>query len=247
LIVHLVSSGNAPSPIALDPQTHELTVNGTSGEDDISVRDDSQAGNVLTVLNNVFGRAFTPSDVQKISITTADGNDSVFMRLFATDAAMDIDTGSGNDTISADTSSPEPAVITAGDGNDSVNVADENSPTIHGGDGNDVIQTGAGQQLIYGEGGSDTIHAGAGSDLVSGGGGKDHLFGQQGKDRLYGGAGNDALDGGPGTDRIFGQAGNDKIFAAGDGVADTVDGGDGQDTCTADAGIDVLTDIETVL
>ena len=252
LIERLTADGTEPSPIAFDPNTHSVTVTATSGADRVDIRDPSNQAGVTNVFLNDFGRAFSAQDLQSLSVLTGAGNDSISMTLNVPDPTMNIDAGDGDDTIQVQTSGKNPVIIQAGAGNDTVNIADKNSPTVHGGDGNDAIKSGAGQQFLYGDGGSDTIHAGEGSDLVNGGGGKDHLFGQQGKDRLYGGNGNDAIDGGsgddrlnggPGTDKLFGGSGNDS-FSTVDGETDSLFGDGGADSATADP-IDVLTSIES--
>ncbi len=64
-------------------------------------------------------------------------------------------------------------------------------------------QIGAGNDLVYGNGGADTI---------TGGGGDDTLFGGLGRDYIYGGTGNDYLDGGADYDFFYGGSGNDTIL-----------------------------------
>lgn len=59
--------------------------------------------------------------------------------------------------------------------------------------------------------GNDTLEGGDGDDLLFGMGGDDQLDGGAGDDILIGGSGNDFLDGGTGEDAIFGGAGNDII------------------------------------
>ncbi len=59
------------------------------------------------------------------------------------------------------------------------------------------------------------LHGGQGNDTLIGGAGNDLLIGGDGNDTLIGGAGNDFLIGGKGADRLVGSAGND-ILAAGD-------------------------------
>ena len=59
--------------------------------------------------------------------------------------------------------------------------------------------------------GDDRLDGGAGDDLLFGMGGDDILRGGDGNDLLFGGSGNDYLDGGAGEDTIFGGAGNDII------------------------------------
>ncbi len=61
---------------------------------------------------------------------------------------------------------------------------------------------------------SSTIHGGDGNDLLDGGVSNDLIFGGYGNDTLTGGTGQDFLIGGTGTDRIVGGAGND-VLASG--------------------------------
>src|SRR6185436_8134529 len=58
-------------------------------------------------------------------------------------------------------------------------------------------------------------HGGNGNDTITGGAGNDVLYGDAGNDTLTGAAGNDVLIGGDGSDRLVGSAGND-ILVAGD-------------------------------
>ena len=66
--------------------------------------------------------------------------------------------------------------------------------------------------------------------------GEDDLEGNNGNDLIGAGAGDDDVDGGDGNDIIYGAAGADEIDAAGDGDADLVFGGAGDDTIWAGAG-----------
>ncbi|HST38244.1 MAG TPA: calcium-binding protein [Conexibacter sp.] len=75
--------------------------------------------------------------------------------------------------------------------------------------------------------------------------GDSKLIGSPGNDRLAGYVGNDTIDGRGGRDAIAGFLGNDTIEAR-DGVADTIDCGDGVDTAYVDP-IDVTSRCETVI
>ena len=124
-------------------------------------------------------------------------------------------------TDSVRISSLQSLVVLAGGGNDSVNVASVNVPTmIFGGAGNDQLIGGPNRDTIYGDAGNDTIRGGASNDWLVGG---------EGADVMFGGAGNDWMTGDPGYDRLNGDAGND-----------TINGGEGRDTLAGGAGTDQL-------
>ena len=103
------------------------------------------------------------------------------------------------------------------------------SSVVSGGDGNDTIGTGIGDDTIDGGNGADLIAAFAGNDSVLGGDGHDSIDGVDGADTILGGIGNDRIQGGSGSDSLLGGEG-----------ADTLDGGSGADTLLADAGTDSL-------
>lgn len=69
-------------------------------------------------------------------------------------------------------------------------------------DDSDTLKGGAGDDIIIGGGGGDTLSGGAGQDLLIGGEGDDDLHGDGGNDFLVGGSGNDTLSGGAGTDTL---------------------------------------------
>jgi subtilase family serine protease len=103
---------------------------------------------------------------------------------------------------------------------------------IDGGEGNDTILTGSGNDEISadrGSSGDDYIDAGAGNDIIWADSqtknalyprsGNDTIFGGEGDDIIYAdgaeGAGNDSIDGGSGRDIIIAGGGADVIRAAG--------------------------------
>ena len=55
----------------------------------------------------------------------------------------------------------------------------------------------------------DSMAAGAGDQVLYGEGGNDFINGREGDDRLYGGGGNDVISGGSGRDRLDGGSGED--------------------------------------
>ena len=131
-----------------------------------------------------------------------------------------------------------PSGATIADGTARGRIVDDDTCTIVGTAGNDILRGTAGDDEICGLGGHDTI-AGAGGDdeLLSGAGddvllglaGNDHVDGQGGVDLVEDGAGSDLVRGGPGNDRSPGGA--TAGVHGGTGV-DTIDGGPGADWCS---------------
>jgi hypothetical protein len=103
---------------------------------------------------------------------------------------------------------------------------------LSGGDDTIVDQSGIDVDFDGGDG-NDTLTAGVGNDLVGGGPGNDTLNGNNGNDTLEGGPGDDVENGGNGDDRLGGADGTRAILDTG---ADTFEGGNGIDRLfTADA------------
>lgn len=106
--------------------------------------------------------------------------------------------------------------------------------------GADVIDGGAGDDSLFGQGGNDTIDGGLGDDLIHGGSGVDFIRGGGGADTLYGGEGTEeTVRGGAGDDILhsggeghyYGDKGNDMFYAGTTaGVNEVLDGGKGRDT-----------------
>ena len=96
---------------------------------------------------------------------------------------------------------------------------------IEGGLGSDTIKTDSGNDTIYTNARindkfdtetadtTNTVNSGAGNDHIYGSNGIDEINAQDGDDWLYGKKGDDILDGGKGIDHIFGGAGSDTINA----------------------------------
>ena len=144
--------------------------------------------------------------------------------------------GEGDDQIIVKGTSTE---VYGEGGNDIVTAAPGGVAAFWGGDGNDVLISGAGADGFVGNSGSDTIdyrnatagvtvslHLGTASDgdaiseveNVNGSAYADSLSGDNFANNLRGGGGNDSLTGGGGDDTLEGGAGTDTFnFAAGDG------------------------------
>ena len=131
--------------------------------------------------------------------------------------------------------------VQGGKGDDTLIVPALNeSTTIRGGPGDDVLAGSNKPDHFEGGKGNDTLYAdgsklggtGTAYDTLLGGAGEDAIYGHVGPDHLDGGAGEDYLVGGPGSDLVEGKAGKDKIAIIEAGAADDydiLDGGPGKD------------------
>lgn len=88
--------------------------------------------------------------------------------------------------------------------------------TAFGGNGNDKIFLGPGNDFAIGSAGDDEIHGGSGNDSLNGAAGRDMLFGDAGNDVLKGQGASDTLGGGLGDDVIDGGGSSDMLFDGGD-------------------------------
>lgn len=180
-----------------------------------------QAGTVNT---NVEGGTVTDNYGQPLIITSADQLTSALIGGGSTTTIYPvgndlINGGAGNDAILGDSIfsgtkdagwadyvanhagwTPEQmradihANLTTGDKSYAGEGSVGGNDTINGGDGNDVI---------FGQGGKDTIHGDNNDDYIDGGSGNDTLFGDAGNDTLIGGVGTDTLNGGAGNDTMI--------------------------------------------
>ena len=133
--------------------------------------------------------------------------------------------------------------VDAGDGTGPLG----NEDTIHAGDGNDSVEAGLEDDLVYGGGGADTLEGGSGNDTIYGDSDGVLPGGVAGVDSILGGSGNDLIFGEDGADIIRGNGNNDTIYGGdgadnirGDGGADLIEGGDGGDTIAGDGGADTI-------
>ena len=143
-------------------------------------------------------------------------SDAIALRLKAGDpGTLQVDFG---DNGSADFSFARNKIakiaVDARAGNDRVRIDDSNSaftdtipPTIDGGDGNDTIAGGKGNELLLGGDGTDSIDGNAGNDLALLGTGDDTFV----------------WDPGDGSDTIEGQDGIDRMLFNGAGIAEKIE------------------------
>jgi hypothetical protein len=201
-----------------------------------------------------------------VNFSLGDGNDKVTKITPGHGGTLNGD--AGNDTlVSLDTTV---ANLNGGADDDYLEASGSLADVFNGGDGNDTIRgSGAGADVINGGAGTDTFLVAGGAwtvslddvandgipgtnvgnvhadvENVTGGQFADELTGSAAANVLRGGGSGDKLDGKGGSDSIFGEGGDDTI-AARDGVADTIDCGDGSDTVAADPQ-DILIACETI-
>jgi Ca2+-binding RTX toxin-like protein len=119
----------------------DLRVNGTSGNDTISV---SSAGGLVTVIRNSIPLHFSASLVKNVIVSAGDGNDLV--TIGAGIATSSIDGGAGNDTLKGGpgndilTGGPGRDRLSGGSGNDTLFSRDSIADILDGGPGNDFAQ-----------------------------------------------------------------------------------------------------------
>ncbi len=129
--------------------------------------------------------------------------------------------------LADDTLSRNNGNISGEDGNDTLTLSGVGS--LYGGNGNDTLIGGNGDNTLRGGRGNDTLNGRRGNDTLRGGRGDDILNGGRGSDTLRGGRGDDILNGGRGSDTLRSGRGND-----------TLNGGHGSDTLRGGRGDDIL-------
>jgi uncharacterized delta-60 repeat protein len=226
------------------PPPRTLVVDGTPGDDRISVDAAGDGVNLLITVNGVT----TTRPLAGVTGITVNGN-------------------AGNDRIIVSNSLKLPATLDGGPGNDHLTGGGGNDMLL-GGDGGDTLDGRGGADLFRGGAGTDTVdytlrrnpvtvgigtaaddgERGEGDNVFSdveniwGGRGNDTLRGSSANNRLAGGAGDDLVVGMGGSDVLLGGDGNDLLLGR-DATPDTLDGGDGTDAADADRS-DVVTGVE---
>ena len=246
-----------------------VTVNNFSGVDSFDggagkdlIKFDPTDGHNLTIFlkrGNVGdgrrgGQFFTNFE----QIVTGSGDD----RLLGDELANYLNGGAGNDELIGDLGRD---TLIGGQGEDTL-LGGDGKDFLFGDLGNDLIDGGTGSDQIFGGQGDDDLNGGVGDDMIDGGDGDDTVtvtdFGDV--DFLDGGAGNDLIrfdpmdgrnltiflkrgnvgDGATGA-QIFSNfeqfitgRGNDRLF--GDELANSLNGGAGNDELDGDAGRDTL-------
>ena len=246
--------------------TGSLVVNGTSGDDTLSV--DFTNGSPLPTGGLTFDGGSQSGMGQGDTVALTGGRVGAVRHAFAnaSDGSIDVDgdtiTYTGLEPI-IDNLDADSRVFTFGSGADEITLSDDdttdngvsrlssagssetvdfanprNTLTIQAGGGNDDVQlTGVDAQYAA----TTVVQLGAGDDSLDGSGLNTRIVGvgNGGNDVIVGGAGNDVLRGGSGRDVLRGGAGNDRVFGQGSS-GDKVSGGAGDDFIDGGSGNDQL-------
>jgi hypothetical protein len=162
----------------------------------------------------------------EINVGTGDGSDTITANVAATGTAVfDVDGGDKIDTLE----------YTGTAGADQISVVSNGTKLRTGGPASAPLDTIVESIRVQGLGGDDTINA-IGNTVSSlltfdGGAGADNLRGGNGSDVLLGGSGNDVVDGNISADVAEMGSGNDRF---------QWDPGDGSDTVNGDGGSDAV-------
>lgn len=250
-------------------------LNGGAGTDTADYSDDTAGVRVDLARGEASGEQSGEDELVSIeNVIGGAGNDTLIgdagANLLRGGAGNDVlNGGAGNDTLDGGAGND---TIDGGEGFDVLDLSGATGPVMAdfaagivsgAGIGTDsfrnieLLQFGAGNDVVTGGNGNEAFNGGAGDDKLGGGTGNDTLIGGEGNDTLDGGSGHDLIDGGTGNDVIKAGSGNDTIgggdgddlidAGSGDDIVlggagnDTIDGGSGDDRIEGGAGDDVLT------
>ena len=189
-------------PADTDPFDNRDTIDGGDGNDTIRGGDDND------VLSGREGDDLIDGGVDDDSIFGGFGNDTII----GGEGSDTIEGNQGNDLIYGGLDSSFP---------DNINIRDDAGDLVPD-NGRDLIFAGFGDDTVFGLDDDDTLYGGGGADLLDAGIDDDSIFG---------GGENDTIIGGQGADTMAGEADRDTflIGAPGDGIGDSIDGGEGGD------------------
>ncbi|WP_171133232.1 MULTISPECIES: Hint domain-containing protein [unclassified Ruegeria] len=121
-------------------------------------------------------------------------------------------TGNANDDNISGSVGLNAGGYSGGAGDDTLTDTGSLGGSIRGGQGNDTLQGGSGNNNIFGNAGDDILRGGSGNNILSGGAGSDTLFAEDGSGNLDGGSGADTIHAGLNTTFVTGGSGNDTLI-----------------------------------
>ncbi len=189
--------------LTVDISNGNLIIQGTNGDDVITLTVDSDDPNTLVITENDSSTNFedvsTFFNIRQLSL------DVHIIEVFGLDGNDDLEVNEEGGPIRISTT------FDGGAGDDTI-VGSAGNDWIIGGDGNDVLSGGGGSDFITGGNDDDQIFGNAGRDYLNGDAGDDTISGGNGNDEIRGGVGDDSIDGGGNNDFIDAGAGNDTVF-----------------------------------
>ncbi len=244
----LVLKSDSPDPVAVGGNiTYALTVrnDGPQAATSITLSDVIPANTTFVSVTPAAGWSCSPLAVggtgtQTCTIATlAPLSSASFTLVVKVNSGTPSGTVIGNTaTVSSSTTDPNSANNTAST-TTVVGIAADlcaRAGAITGTNQSDTLNGTAGDDIICGGNGRDTINGLGGNDVIFGQNGKDVLNGNEGNDSIMGGNGKDQITGGAGIDALRGGNGRDVLDARDGAGGDSIDGGLGQDTCLTDTG-----------
>ena len=185
--------------------SHVLTINGTTGNDTITINQLSNGKVSISGISTQYTPGSGSGQFNQIFVNCGNGNDLVQINNNVTYTSSTISGSNGNDTL------------TGGKGNDSIDGDNDNDTLDGGGGGADLLRGDSGEDLANYSYRTDNLNIsldGVANDGASGE--KDNVqteevFTGSGNDTLTGSSGNDVLNGGAGNDNIEGEAGRDDV------------------------------------
>jgi len=155
----------APPAIAGDGSPDRVIVNGTGGNDTVTVATMSGA-TWVTGLAAKVGVFHAETQVDEVTVNGLGGNDVLSgTGLAVTGPLVTLDGGDGDDTV---TGSAGDDVLLGGNGNDRL-VGLSGDDLIDAGAGDDSVAGGSGDDILNGGDGTDTIDGGLGDDIAANG------------------------------------------------------------------------------
>jgi Ca2+-binding RTX toxin-like protein len=209
-----------------------------SGNEDIAISTDVTGGSFTTVNANSPVRITSVSDGGADSVLAIE--DIEILRLYASRYSDTFEIG----TFSSTSTSVQEVHISAGSGNDIVDGSEANRELIvAGGDGNDRVLGGTGNDELAGGSGDDVIVSSFGDNRIFGDENDDMLAAHSGSNVIFSGEDDDLAVGGIGADIIYGANGNDVLVGDISSVLfgrDAIIGGFGNDLMSGGGGADTF-------
>ncbi len=244
----LVLKSDSPDPVAVGGNiTYSLTVrnDGPQTATSVILSDVIPANTTFVSVTPAAGWSCSPLAVggtgtQTCTIATlASLSSASFTLVVKVNSGTPSGTVIGNTaTVSSATTDPNSANNTATTTTvvGTAAVLCDRAGAITGTNQSDTLNGTLGDDIICGGNGRDTINGRSGNDVIFGQNGKDVLTGDDGNDSIMGGNGKDRITGGPGLDALRGGNGPDVLDAQDGAPGDSIDGGLGKDTCRTDTG-----------